>query len=64
MARTAQPLDPERRSRLLRQARLAFAANGFSATRLTSLLEQATFPRSSFYYFFGTKERLIDEAVA
>ena len=62
MARTAQPLDPERRSRLLRQARLA--ANGFSATRLTSLLEQAAFPRSSFYYFFGTKERLLDEAVA
>lgn len=64
MARTAQPLDPKRRSRLLHQARLAFAANGFSATRLTSLLEQATFPRSSFYYFFGTKERLLDEAVA
>ncbi len=64
MARPAQPLDGARRSLLLRTARLAFAANGFHAARLTAILRDADFPRSSFYYFFSTKERLLDEAVA
>lgn len=64
MARPAQPLDPQRRARLLGEARLAFAANGFSAARLSSILHRADFPRSSFYHFFKTKERLFDEAFA
>lgn len=64
MARPAQPLDPQRRARLLSRARLVFAAEGFRAARLTSILKRADFPRSSFYYFFATKERLLDAAVA
>ena len=64
MARPAQPLDPERRARLLGEARLAFAAHGFRAAGLAPILRRADFPRSSFYHYFGTKERLLDEAVA
>lgn len=64
MARPAQPLDPERRARLLGEARLAFAAHGFHAAGLAPILRRADFPRSSFYHYFGTKERLLDEAVA
>lgn len=64
MARPAQPLGPERRARLLSEARLTFAAHGFRAAGLAPILKRADFPRSSFYHYFGTKERLLDEAIA
>lgn len=64
MARPAQPLDPARQAHLFQTARIAFATNGFQATRNTAILQQAEFQRSSFYYFFDTKERLFDAAFA
>ena len=64
MARPPQPIDPKRRTRLLTTARVVFATHGFANARLTDILREADFPRSSFYYFFHTKDQLFDAAFA
>ena len=64
MARPPQPIDPKRRTRLLATARVVFATHGFTNARLTDILRESDFPRSSFYYFFHTKDQLFDTAFA
>ena len=64
MARPPQPIDPKRRTRLLATARVVFATHGFTNARLTDILRESDFPRSSFYYFFHTKDQLFDAAFA
>lgn len=64
MARPPQPIDPKRQTRLLARARVVFATHGFTNARLTNILRESDFPRSSFYYFFHTKDQLFDAAFA
>lgn len=64
MARPRKSLDPERRDRLLRHTRSHFAVSGFNAASVNEILTAASFARSSFYYFFGTKNTLFDAAFA
>ena len=64
MARPPQPIDPKRQTQLLARARVVFATHGFTNARLTDILRESDFPRSSFYYFFHTKDQLFDAAFA
>lgn len=63
MARPRRPIEPERRTHLMAVARRHFARYGFRGAALSDLLSDAEFSRSSFYYFFETKERLFREAL-
>lgn len=62
MARPRKPIDPARRSRLMAEARKHFARSGYEQASLSSLLADAEFSRSSFYYFFETKAALFEAA--
>lgn len=63
MARPRRPIEPERRARLMAEARRHFARHGFRGAVLSDLLADAGFSRSSFYYFFETKEGLFRAAL-
>ena len=64
MPRPRKPIAPERRARLMRAARAHFARHGYRGASLQQILEEADFPRSSFYHFFKERESLFDAALA
>ena len=51
------------RQKLLDAAHKVFAAKGFEATRIGDITEQADVGKGTFYYHFGSKERVIQEVV-
>ena len=44
----------------MRQARAHFVRCGYTGASLSEILSAAEFPRSSFYYFFGSKATLFE----
>lgn len=57
MARTAQPMDAQRQSKLLTAAAKEFS-KGFKDASLNTILREAGFSKSSFYHYFADKEEL------
>jgi len=50
--------------KLLDAAHEVFAAKGFGATRIDDITERADVGKGTFYYHFGSKERVIQEVMA
>jgi AcrR family transcriptional regulator len=63
MPRTAQPLDPERETRLIAAAASAFTDVGYELASLNHLIAEAGMSKSSFYHYFPDKQRLHDHVV-
>lgn len=57
-------LRAERRDRILRAARLRFAANGLTATRIADIAAAAGMAQGLLYHYFPTKEDLFAAVVA
>lgn len=54
----------ETREKLLSLAARSFGVQGFSATTMRSIAEQAGIEAASIYYHFKSKEELVDEVMA
>ncbi|MER6912880.1 TetR family transcriptional regulator [Streptomyces sp. NPDC000594] len=62
---TTQPAaTPERRRELLRVAAEVFAAQGYNATTVRRIADEAGLLAGSLYYHFDSKESMLDEILA
>jgi AcrR family transcriptional regulator len=59
----ANPAYLAKRSEMIRAATLLFKEKGFEATTLNDIAEAFGSDRASLYYYFGSKEELLREAV-
>lgn len=59
----ANPAYLAKRSEMVRAAALLFKEKGFEATTLNDIAEAFGSDRASLYYYFGSKEELLREAV-
>jgi AcrR family transcriptional regulator len=55
--------SPDTRENLLRLAARAFGTQGYSATSMRSIADQAGIEAASIYYHFSSKEDLVDEVM-
>lgn len=53
----------EKRGQVVRAATLLFKEKGFDATTLNNIAEEVGVDRASLYYYFDSKEELLQEAV-
>lgn len=66
MARRQKTISPnanETRENLLRLAARMFGMQGYSATTMRNIAEQAGIEAASIYYHFASKEELVDEVM-
>jgi AcrR family transcriptional regulator len=63
MADTQTPDRPGKRDRLIAGARRTFYEHGVEATSLADVAEASDVPVGNIYYYFKTKEQLIEAAV-
>jgi AcrR family transcriptional regulator len=52
------------RNRLLEAARAVFSERGFEAVRIDEITERADLGKGTFYYHFGSKEKIIREVMS
>jgi AcrR family transcriptional regulator len=64
MARKPNGESEATRETLLRLAARAFGTQGYSATTMRGIAEQAGIEAASIYYHFASKEELVDEVMA
>jgi AcrR family transcriptional regulator len=64
MARKQPDSSPDTRENLLRLAARSFGTQGYSATSMRSIADQAGIEAASIYYHFPSKEALVDEVMA
>lgn len=64
MARKQNNSSADTRETLLRLAARSFSTQGYSATSMRSIADQAGVEPASIYYHFASKEDLIDEVMA
>lgn len=64
MARTTNGESEATRETVLRLAARAFGTQGYSATTMRGIAEQAGIEAASIYYHFASKEELVDEVMA
>lgn len=63
-SRTQQTRGEARRERIMEAAIELFATRGFRGTSITDVAERVGMTHPGLLYYFGTKERLLEEAVA
>jgi AcrR family transcriptional regulator len=63
-ARTRQPRGDRRRQQILDAAVALFAAKGYRGTGVAALAERVGMTATGMLYYFGSKERLLQEVVA
>lgn len=64
MAKKQSIPSPDTREKLLRLAARSFGTQGYSATSMRAIAEQAGIEAASIYYHFPSKEALVDEVMA
>jgi len=64
MAKKQYKSSPDTRETLLRLAARSFATQGYSATTMRSIADQAGIEAASIYYHFSSKEELVEEVMA
>jgi AcrR family transcriptional regulator len=62
-ARESSEFYQERHQEILRAAGLAFQEKGFQATTIADIAEKLGTDRASVYYYFGSKNELLQEGV-
>jgi AcrR family transcriptional regulator len=62
--REASPAYREKREQVMRAANELFKEKGFAATTLNDVAERVGMDRASLYYYFHSKEELLQEAVS
>ena len=60
--RTAKPPE-ERKLEIVEAARRLFFSRGFAKTTITEIIEDVEVSKGLFYYYFGSKEEILDEIV-
>ncbi|MFE4453107.1 TetR/AcrR family transcriptional regulator [Streptomyces sp. NPDC056796] len=60
----ATPPSPERRGELLATAAEVFAAQGYNATTVRKIADEAGMLAGSLYYHFDSKESMVDEILS
>ena len=63
MAKKQHNTSPDTRENLLRLAARSFGTQGYSATSMRSIAEQAGIEAASIYYHFSSKEELVEEVL-
>jgi AcrR family transcriptional regulator len=62
MARKAKP-PVERKLEMVEAARRLFYSRGFAKTTISEIIEDVEVSKGLFYYYFGSKEEILDEIV-
>jgi len=58
-----QRRSKETRQKLLEAARAVFAERGLDNTRIDEITERADVGKGTFYYYFGSKEKIVREVI-
>lgn len=63
MTRKVKP-PQERKSEIVQAARRLFNTRGYAKTTITEIIEDVDISKGLFYYYFGSKEEILDEIVS